>query len=433
MARLVSRVWQPEDVGLGVAPQFRRACRYEAYIPDPLAVHQRVLLSDEAAVYLAEAEQAIKQLNQTIPTVTNMEAIARLLLRAEAVGSSRIEELVVGEKRLVRAEAARALGKPYRDDTAQAVLGNIEAMSYAVEELAGKSRITVVDLLETHRRLLERTQYAHLGGMIRTTQNWVGGNDYNPCEAAYVPPPPEEVPALLEDLVDYISSDRHIPLVQAALAHAQFETIHPFGDGNGRVGRALMHVVLKRRGLAPRYVPPISLILATESRNYVTGLMASRYVGKPTDLEAVLGLAFWIQVFAAATARASRDAERFGAQIDELAQEWRQKAAPVRGRSAADLLLSALPAAPIITVATAAKLIGRSTQATNEAVDHLVKAGVLVQQNKDVQWSRAFEAVGLLDAITGFERALATPTGDTRLEKPLRPVPDRRRTTPKKP
>ena len=425
MARLVSRVWLPKDVSLSVARRFREPCRYEAYIPDPLSVHRGVLLSDDAGADLAEAEAAIRRLNEVRPNVADIEAMARLLLRAEAVGSSQIEDLKVGHRRMVEAEAARALGEPTRDVTAEAVLGNIEAMRYAVEELAAKPQISVGDLLETHRRLMERTQYAHLGGMVRTDQNWIGGNDTNPCAAAFVPPPPEEVPALLGDLLDFVSSARFTPLVQAALAHAQFETIHPFGDGNGRVGRALIHVVLRRRGLAPHYVPPISLILATHSKDYVAGLTASRYAGDPTDAEAAMGLALWLQVFAAATVRASRDAELFGTQIDELVARWRQQAAPIRAQSAADLLLPILPAAPVITVKTAAELIGRSTQATNLAVKHLVQARVLVPI-KQVKWGQAFEAPGVIDALTGFERALATPMGDTRLEKPVRPVPDRR-------
>src|SRR5207302_3067265 len=138
-------------------------------------------------------------------------------------------------------------------------------------------------------------------------QNWIGGNDYNPCGADFVPPPPEFVPDLLLDLVAYLDSDDYSPLVQAAIAHAQFETIHPFADGNGRVGRALIHAVLRRRGLAPRYVPPISLVLATESRSYIGGLTAYRYMGEPTSAAAQEGVANWMGTFASATARAVQD------------------------------------------------------------------------------------------------------------------------------
>jgi Fic family protein len=93
---------------------------------------------------------------------------------------------------------------------------------------------------------------------VRDQQNWVGGNDYNPCGADFVPPPPEDVAPLIADLCRAVNDDSFPPVVQAALVHAQFETIHPFADGNGRAGRALIHVVLKRRGLTTAYVPPIA-------------------------------------------------------------------------------------------------------------------------------------------------------------------------------
>ncbi len=96
------------------------------------------------------------------------------------------------------------------------------------------------------------------------------------------------------DLVDYLNSDEHSALLQAALTHSQFEIIHPFGDGNGRVGRALIHVVLRRRGLATRFVPPISLVLATHSRDYVRGLAASQYRGDPRSIQAAEGTAEWL-------------------------------------------------------------------------------------------------------------------------------------------
>src|SRR5690606_1609012 len=98
------------------------------------------------------------------------------------------------------------------------------------------------------------------------------GNDYNPCGAAFVPPPPEEVPDLLDDLCRAVDEHTLPPLVQAAVVHAQFETIHPFEDGNGRTGRALVQVVLRRRGLSPSFVPPISVVLARHREAYIEGL-----------------------------------------------------------------------------------------------------------------------------------------------------------------
>ncbi|WP_201295193.1 MULTISPECIES: Fic family protein [Nocardia] len=107
--------------------------------------------------------------------------------------------------------------------------------------------ITEDVLLEIHRRLLAGTRLAEHGGSLRDVQNWIGGSSFNPCSAAFVPPPPELVPELMEDLISFCNSDDLPAVAQAAIAHAQFETIHPFIDGNGRTGRALIHLILRRR------------------------------------------------------------------------------------------------------------------------------------------------------------------------------------------
>ena len=424
MARVEPAIWEA-SAGLGVPRAQRLSCRYEAYIPDFLS-DVPVTIPADVVADISDAEQAVLRLNAGGPKLASLESVARLLLRAEAVASSRIEGLEVGGRRLMRAEAARAIGSPIPDHTAEAVLGNIEAMDLAVNDLVARDRLSVDDVSAVHRALMRHAHRPELGGVPRTAQNWIGGNDYNPCGAAFVPPPPDRVPALLDDLVAFMNADLHSPLVQAALAHAQFETIHPFADGNGRTGRALVHVVLRRRGLAPRYVPPISLVLATRARDYVRGLTAYRYLGRPESPESQAGIAEWLRVFLSATARAAADAERFGEQVDALVQRWREQAGPIRAHSAADLLIRALPSAPIVTVETAARLVGRSTQAANLAVDRLARSGVLVPI-KDVRRNRAFEASGLLDALTGFERALASPEGDTRASPPARPVPRRPR------
>jgi Fic family protein len=422
LAYTLAALWVPSRQP-GLPRALRRSCRYEAYIPDTLE-NRNVALPADVAADVSDAERAIQELNAGGPALASLEALARLLLRAEAVASSRIEGLEVGGRRLLRAEIARTIGAPLSDNTAEAVLGNIEAMALAVDELATRKRLSVEDLLAIHSALLSHTDQRHTGGTIRATQNWIGGNDYNPCDAAFVPPPAEHVRPLLEDLVAFMNTDRYPPLVQAAIVHAQFETIHPFADGKGRTGRALIHIVLRRRALAPRYVPPISLVLATRSRDYIHGLTAYRYIGAPDSDTAQAGIAEWIGIFAAAAGQAAADALRFGEQIDALVERWREQARPIRARSAADLLVRALPSAPVITVETAARLIGRSVQATNQAVDHLTRAGVLLPL-RAVRRHRVFEAAGLVDALTGFERSLASPAGDTRAAPPIRRVPRR--------
>jgi Fic family protein len=340
------------------------------------------------------------------------------------VASSKIEGLEIGARRLLRAEAARNLGAATTDVTASELLGNIDAMAYAISSVEDGDTITPNLLLETHRRLLAGSRVEEHGGRLRERQNWIGGSSFNPCSAVFVPPPVDMLEGYLLDLCDFCTSDSLPAVAQAAIAHAQFETIHPFIDGNGRTGRALIHMVLRRRGLAPRVLPPVSLVLATWAADYVEALTATRYLGPPDSPAAHTGLNRWLGLFAAATRRAVTDATAFEQRIAGIEADWRKKLGRVRANSAADLLVAALPAAPVLTVRGAASLIGRSVQAANEAVSRLEEAGALRQVTVGRR-NRAFEAPHLIRAFTELERQLASPTGDTRATPPTRRVPQR--------
>jgi Fic family protein len=270
---------------------------------------------------------------------------------------------------------------------------------------------------------MEHSPTPELSGVVRIRQNWIGGSSYNPCSAAFVPPPPEAVDGLLADLLDYVNGDEHPALVQAAIAHAQFETIHPFADGNGRTGRALIHIILRRRGVAPRFVPPISLVLATWATDYVAGLTAFRHVGRPDTPKRSTAAAPWLRTFATATTRTCIDAERYAQQIRALDDQWRAQLGRVRAGSAVELILDRLPGVPVLTVDSAARLIGRSKVRTGEAIDRLTEAGVLRQRNIHRQRYRVFEATDVIELFTGLERSLASPTGDTAAAPPVRRVP----------
>jgi len=423
MATVVRRRWV-SDVTSGLPRRDRRACEYEAYLPDPLQ-GRSFLLDGAVAADVADAERAIQGLAVEAATLLDTEALARLLLRAEAVASSHIEGLEIGGRRLLRAEAARELGVAAEDVTADEVLGNIEAMKWAVTTLASAKAVTVDGILEVHRRLLAGTRLEAYGGEIRETQNWIGGSSYNPCSASFVPPPWEEVESLLADLCSFSNADELPAVVQAAIAHAQFETIHPFVDGTGRTGRALIHVILRRRGLATHVLPPVSLVLATWTKDYVNGLTATRYLGSSGSEAAVEGLNRWIGLFAAACGRAVDDALAFEERIREIQRRWRQTLGSVRRSSAVDLLIAALPGAPIVTVNSAAGLIDRSFERTNQAIARLAQAGVIRPVTVGRR-NRAFEARAVIDAFADLERQLASPTGDTRLSPPRRPAPRRR-------
>ncbi|MFI0350615.1 Fic family protein [Actinomadura sp. 9N407] len=420
MAEYVDALWPGTPNGVTRAE--RRSGGYRVYVPDAL-VGRPLMLTAERSADIADVERQVVALNADEHTLVGLEALARLLLRAEAVASSFIEGLQINVRRLAKADVAEKAGLGGYDDTARAVLGNVRAMESALS-LADGGDVTVGDITELHRRLLAGTRDERWGGVIRTEQNWVGGGGVTPCTAEFVPPPPDMVPDLLDDLCAYVSGDDHPVLVQAALAHAQFETVHPFADGNGRTGRALIHLILRRRGLAPRFVPPLSLILASHADAYIAGLTGSRYEGPAGSPGAQEAMGLWIDRFAADTARACTDTERFRAELDELETAWRGRLGRVRADSSVDLLLRALPSAPVLTVATAAELIGRSVQRANDAIGRLVEAQVLKQTTVGRR-NRAFEVPELVQALTGFERALASPVGDTRQAPPARPVPYR--------
>jgi Fic family protein len=409
VSKVIKRRWV-SDIGSGVPRKDRRSCEYEAYVPDPLA-NRRIALGGDVAADVAEAEVSIARLDVEASALIETEALARILLRAESVASSRIEGLQVGAGRLLRAEATRELGGYVKDVTASEVLANIEAMRFVVQGVGPADEIAPAQLLEVHRRLLSGTWLQEHAGVVRTEQNWIGGSSYNPCSAAFVPPPPEHVPELLDDLCAFCNEDSLPAVAQAAIAHAQFETIHPFVDGNGRTGRALIHLILRRRGLATRVLVPVSLVLAAGAHDYIDGLTAFRYRGPATARAAREGIDTWVARFAAACTRAVEDAVAFERRIFSIQETWRARLGSVRESSALDLLVRALPGAPVFTVTVAAALVDRSFAAANEAIKQLLDAGAIRQVGIGAR-NRTFEARDVVVAFTDLERRLASPAGD---------------------
>ncbi|MDO8307493.1 MAG: Fic family protein [Actinomycetota bacterium] len=415
MPKLVNCLWPGSPSGSTRA--VRQPCRFQAYVPDLLAGLD-MAISAQLAADLVDVETAVRDLNTSSGPALNLEPLARFLLRAEAVASSNIEGLQINVRRLARSEAEAREGWASSDDTAAAVLGNIRALDRALALASDREQPVTVDTIRSiHTALLAGTRDQAWAGVVREEQNWIGGP--NPCAAAFVPPPAAEVPGLLEDLAAYLSSEDHPALLQAALAHSQFETIHPFADGNGRTGRALIQLVLRRRGVATVVVPPVSLVLATQTNRYVETLMATRQV---TDSPA--GLMQWVELFVEATARACRDSVSFGSDLAELERVNRAKLGRLRAGSTADRLVGSLPALPVFTVKTAAGYVGKSDVAVGQAVARMLDSGV-IRQVKVGRRNRAFEAVGLFEAFTGFERLLASPDSDTARTPPVRPVPAR--------
>lgn len=394
--RIERRSWQPLR-DLGASRRHRRAQTIECFVPDPIAGWDPPLTSATAAL-IAEAEAETAALDREAPHLPGLEAMSRQLLRQESVGSSRIEGLVVGQRRLAR--AAAGVG---RDRLADEIVGNVRAMEQAIALGSAPRPFTREDLLAIHRTLFDGTRDERLGGAVREEQNWIGGSAFSPSGAEFVPPPPEEVGRLLDDLVAFVGRDDLPVTLQAAIAHAQFETIHPFADGNGRAGRCLIHVVHRRRRLTANVVPPISLVLATHAGDYVRGLTAYR-TGALKD---------WLLLFAAATVKAVDRAYDLAARIAGRQEAWLERLGRPRSDASSRALVERLLGEPVMSVARAAALAGVSETAATRAIAALERAGILAPLTQQ-KWGRRWEAPEVFTLLDAFEREIGVPGGARR-------------------
>lgn len=395
-------VWEPDPAGTTRAQ--RRGGTYRYYVPTPLADLDLSIGSDVAGD-VTRAEVAIRELNSRAKALASTEGVARLLLRAEAVSSSYIEGLQLGARRLLRAEFAMGRERESATDrVAVEIIGNINAMQDALAVASSEESVTVETILELHRRLAEGTPLERWGGVVRESQNWVGGSGFSPLTAVYVPPAPEYVGPGLEDLAWYCNQAIDPAVLQAAIVHAQFVTIHPFADGNGRCGRALIHLILRRRGVAPRLIPPISLVLARNTKGYIAGLTSYRSVDD-SDRENMKGINEWLSYFAGVCLEACSAAEEYESESATLIAEWRSALGTLREGSAALLLLDELIGRPVFDVVSMVEATGRSRKAVSDAVDRLLAAGI-VSQTAAQRRNRVFEVPQVIDRLADLERRL---------------------------
>jgi len=388
LPELVERLWE----GGGYGPRRdRRPFRYHAFVPDAIADWDQPI-AGRAAEAVAQASAALSQFQAP---GRDLEAVATTLLRAEALGSSFIEGLRASNKRL----ALAAYEPDAADPTARAVLGNVRAMERAIAIGAEPRPFRVHDIIDIHQTLLEGTTEERYAGAVRTEQNWIGGRGVSPRDATFVPPPEAYVEELLDDLVKFVNLDDIPAVAQAAIAHAQFETIHPFGDGNGRAGRCLIHVVLRRRDVIERVAPPVSVVLATNARRYIAGLTDFRE-GRTDD---------WIGAFADAVTTSARSATALVSVIDRLLGELIERAGSPRKDSVARKIVQGLPTQPIVSAESAANSYGVTATAARAALNQLQTFGVLqptrVGRRRDREWI-SDELFQLLDT---FEYNLGEP------------------------
>ena len=424
MAAQVPCEWTPSDV-TSVPRRERRGGPYLAYVPDLLA-NRPLTVSPTVSAKAAEAERAVQRL--VSHSAVSLEGVARFLLRSEAIASSLIEGIAPSPQQVALAELAQ--DEPIRGfgDQARLVANNITILKRATAQLVEREYVSLEDVEQLQSALLIEDR--HHG--LRTVQNWIGGSNWHPLEAAFVPPPADQVPVLMDDLMAYLNGSAHAPLVQAALVHAQFETVHPFTDGNGRVGRALIHCVLARRRLTLTAMLPISSVLATLRDTYIDGLTAYRYLGGADEPQAVEGLGAWLDIYLDATLVAVEQAARLSAEIDALRVDWTERVARVRARrgkrvaprtdSATARVLALLTEMPVMTGRTVERVLSVSFPAARAALEELAEAGILTRKPVD-RGSVGYVAREVLDLISYAERRLGSTRFDTRVSLPNRAVP----------
>jgi Fic family protein len=333
----------------------------------PMLLADRDLSLDAAtagrsATAVAEVAHAAEALD------VDYEPLARLLLRSEGVASSYIEGVAAPVVDVVLAE--EQLGR--RDNAAAAwVAGNLAAVTVAVAEANGRAPMTIKTMCQWQRTLMTGSPTPErYVGVIRNEQGWIGGS--SPLDAHLVTPPPGELPELLDDLVAYINRQDVDAVTQAAVAHAQFEVIHPFGDGNGRVGRVLVAWILTRR-LALLVPPPVSVAIAADVAGYSSGLALYRFSDHRR----------WITWFATAVTSGGRAQRSLIASVDQIKHRWREQLADTARQARSDAAifdaLDLLPRHLVLTSRILSDELGISRKASLATLHRLVVVGILTE------------------------------------------------------
>lgn len=370
-----------------------RGRRTTAWVPDPLDA-DALSLTERTVRLTEQAASAARRGSDALPV--RWEALARLLLRAEGVASSFLEGLTSPLADVVAAELDPTVG-----ETARWVADNLAAVSSAIDE-AHDRPLTVEALHRWHRVLMGGARHlpGHLVGSWRDAQGWIGGT--SPLDAALVPSPPEHISGLMADLVRFANREDVDPVTQAALAHAQFEVIHPYGDGNGRIGRILIAWLLTRR-LNLVSPPPVSVRIAADRGGYLAGLTMFRL----GDVDP------WVAWFATTVSDSGTATVNLVRTAAQLQSDWQRRLSEVRMDAAAHRLLAVLPEHPVLSAGVVAAALGVSERTGREALTMLSGRGIVERfeaGNRGVgRPAQLWVARELIDLVTTWSRPAPSP------------------------
>lgn len=342
---------------------------HAAFVPLPLPPNPPVVMDDEMLTLASQADRALGRLDGSIQTLPDPDLFVFMYVRKEAVLSSQIEGTQSSLNDVLEAEAKVFSANRPRD--VNEVLNYIRAMNYGLGRLK-ELPVSVRLVREIHERLLKGVRGAERQpGELRQHQNWIGAEGTTISEATFVPPPHDKVPQALSELEKFLHNDDPMPaLIKIGLAHAQFETIHPFADGNGRVGRLLIAFLLCERKILEKPVLYISYYFKRHRERYYTLLQAIRDDG---DWET------WLKFFLTAVAEVAAEATETARRIVGLRERHRRTIAESFGYTAANgfTVLERLYSRPIISVNEVAKLTAVSFTAANTLTQRFVEHGIL--------------------------------------------------------
>jgi len=356
----------------GRAGQYiRQVSGYSAFLPTPLPPDPPLLLDDETLELISQADRALGRLDGSIQTLPDPDLFVFMYIRKEAVFSSQIEGTQSSLDDVLEAEAQ--VFNPQRPGDVNEVLNYVKALRFGLERL-GELPVSVRLIREIHERLLEGTRGRERSpGELRNTQNWIGPAGSTLNEATFIPPPPDAVPLSLSQLESFLHQTDPMPsLVKIGLAHAQFETIHPFLDGNGRMGRLLITFLLCERKILHQPVLYLSHHLKRYRNQYYDLLQNIRDNGNWED---------WIKFFLSAVAEVSQEATQTARGIVGLREEHRRIITENFGRTAANGLkvLEQLFSHPIISVNDLAKQTNTSFTAANQLMRRFIDHHILTE------------------------------------------------------
>ncbi len=376
-----SREWLARPrAGESRRAQTRARGPYEAAVPPAIADLALPRLSNDTTL---AAEDAIAELSRFDGQVGAIAApFSAILLRSESAASSEIEQLTASAKNVALAELGRPAGQNSR-----LIVGNVRAMEAAIQ-MAEDLDASAIIAMQSEILRIDKPRNA---GRWRTEQVWIGGGYGNsPHSASFVPPHHDRVAGLMDDLVAFVQRTDLPALAQIAIAHAQFETVHPFPDGNGRTGRALVQAMLHRLGITQNVTVPVSAGLLRDTRRYFQALTAYR----AGDVEPI------IRALAQASADAIVNGRQLVADLTTVRAEW-ELATSARMGSAGRRLLDVLQRQPVIDANLAAAELGVTPMNAQRGIDRLVGDGILHQVGSASR-NRAYEAREVLVALDDF-------------------------------